>query len=114
MIAEGNESDAINYEQESKAVSDVVSMLTNSSESETKDDVLTDEMLDTITNSTIISNTLIKTAEKEGASEDLKNQFTEEQRQGIADTLNAYEAGCADDAEKKECLNALRSLFGIV
>lgn len=113
VIAESNEDDTIDYEQESKAVSDVVSMLTNSSESETKDDVLTDEMLDTITNSTIISNTLIKTAEKEGASEDLKNQFTEEQRQTIADTLDAYEANCAGDADKEECLNALRSLFGI-
>ena len=113
VIAESNENDGIDYEKESQAISDVVSILTNSSTSETKEDVLTDAVLDTLTDSTIISSTLKKVSEKEGAADELQSQFTEEQRQTIADTLDAYEAGCTGDAEKEECLNALRALFGI-
>ncbi len=115
-VADIVDAEGIDIEKESAAVETMLGMIADVSSSTTETEgksILTDEMLDTILDSEIITTTLVSTSQSEEVQQEIGDLLSDADRNAIAEVLNNYESSAETSEKLSDCADALRLLFGI-
>lgn len=115
MVA-ATDGEGLDFGKEAAAIESLIGFLNDSGAEdggEGKADAITDEVIDTILESEVITDTLIAVVSDETIAGGLSEQFSSDDKEQIANLLDNYTGTEGEDEKTQACLDALRSLIGI-